>query len=75
MRIEPALTRLPPDLAAHGVTLSGDGTELTYVYDPGGPRDAIPALLEELRGAGIGLKDLETTQSSLEDIFVNLVRE
>ena len=75
LRIEPALARLPPDLAARGVALSDDGTELTYVYDPGGSRDAVPALLEDLRGAGIELKDLETTQSSLEEIFVNLVRE
>ena len=75
MRIEPALARLPPDLAAHGVALSDDGTELTYVYDPGGSRAAVPGLLENLRGAGIRLKDLETTQSSLEEIFVDLVRE
>jgi ABC-2 type transport system ATP-binding protein len=75
MRIEPALARLPPALAAHGAALSEDGAELTYVYNPGGSRDAVPALLEDLRAAGIGLKDLETTQSSLEDIFVNLVRE
>jgi ABC-2 type transport system ATP-binding protein len=75
MRIEPALTALPSNLSARGVTLGGGGTELTYVYDPGGSRDAVPALLQEVRDAGIGLKDLETTQSSLEDIFVNLVRE
>jgi ABC-2 type transport system ATP-binding protein len=75
MRIEPALIALPASLSAHGVTLSGDGSELTYLYDPGGSRDAVAALLEEVRDAGIGLKDLETKQSSLEDIFVNLVQE
>jgi ABC-2 type transport system ATP-binding protein len=75
IRVEPPLERLPPKLAAHGLALNGDGTELTYVYDPGGSRDAVPALLDELRDAGIGLKDLETAQSSLEEIFVNLVRE
>ena len=55
--------------------MSADGTELSYVYDPGGAQDAAPALLGELQRLGIRLKDLETTQSSLEDIFVNLVRE
>jgi ABC-2 type transport system ATP-binding protein len=75
MRIAPALAVLPPELAARGLTLDADGSELTYVYDPGGSRDAVPALLDDLRQAGIKLKDLETTQSSLEDIFVNLVRE
>jgi ABC-2 type transport system ATP-binding protein len=75
LRIAPALARIPPALAADGLTLSADGTELTYVYDPGGSQDAIPALLDELRTAGIQVQDLETTQSSLEEIFVNLVRE
>jgi ABC-2 type transport system ATP-binding protein len=55
--------------------MSADGSEITYVYDPGGSQDAVPALLEALRGAGVRVKDLETSQSSLEDIFVNLVRE
>ena len=55
--------------------MSADGTELSYVYDPGAAQDAAPALLEDLQRQGIRLKDLETTQSSLEDIFVNLVRE
>ncbi len=75
LRIEPALAQMPPALAARGLTLCGDGSELTYVYDPGGSQDAVPALLEALREAGLQVKDLETTQSSLEDIFVNLVRE
>src|SRR5450432_84526 len=75
LRIEPALALIPPALAGRGLTLSADGAELSYVYDPGGAQDAVPALLEDLQRQGIKLKDLETTQSSLEDIFVNLVRE
>jgi ABC-2 type transport system ATP-binding protein len=75
LRLEPPLARIPPGLAASGLTLSADGSELTYVYDPGGAQDAVPALLDALRAAGVRVKDLETTQSSLEDIFVNLVRE
>ena len=55
--------------------MSADGSELSYVYDPGGAQGAAPALLEQLQQQGITLKDLETTQSSLEDIFVNLMRE
>jgi ABC-2 type transport system ATP-binding protein len=80
LQIEPPLTQLPPRLAAiSGLTLASGGTELNYVYDPGGTKDAVPVLLEALRGAlpeaGVRVKDLETAQSSLEDIFVNLVRE
>ena len=75
LRIEPKLSQMASALAARGLTLGGDGSELTYVYDPSGSQDAVPALLEALREAGLQVKDLETTQSSLEDIFVNLVRE
>jgi ABC-2 type transport system ATP-binding protein len=80
LQIEPPLTELPPRLAAiSGLTLAAGGAELNYVYDPGGTQDAVPALLEALRGslpeAGVRVKDLETAQSSLEEIFVNLVRE
>ena len=75
LRIAPALAQLPPALAARGLTLGAAGSELSYVYDPGSSQDAVPALLDDLRREGIELKDLETTQSSLEDIFVNLVRE
>jgi ABC-2 type transport system ATP-binding protein len=75
LHIAPALAQLPAALAARGLTLGADGSELSYVYDPGSSQDAVPALLDDLRREGIELKDLETTQSSLEDIFVNLVRE
>jgi ABC-2 type transport system ATP-binding protein len=75
LRVEPRLSQLPPGLAARGLTLAADGSEITYVYDPGGAQDAVPALLEALRDAGLQVYDIETTQSSLEDIFVNLVRE
>jgi ABC-2 type transport system ATP-binding protein len=75
LRIAPPLAALPVSLHTDGLALNGDGSELTYVYDPGGSQDAIPALLDSLRRADIQVKDLETTQSSLEEIFVNLVRE
>ena len=51
------------------------GTETTYVYDPGARLGGIAALLDRCDDADIRLKDLHTTQSSLEDIFVSLVRE
>ena len=75
LRIEPPLAQLPPSLASRGLALGGGGSEIAYVYDPGGAQDAVPDLLEALRQAGVTVKDVETTQSSLEDIFVNLVRE
>ena len=75
LHIAPELAQLPPVLAARGMTLGAGGNQLCYVYDPRSSQDDVPALLEDLRREGIVLKDLETTQSSLEDIFVNLVRE
>ena len=75
LRIDPALTALPASLAGSGLAIGADGSELTYAYDPGRAQDAVPALLDGLRDAGIRVNDVETTQSSLEDIFVSLVRE
>jgi ABC-2 type transport system ATP-binding protein len=56
------------------VLLSPDGRQLTYTYDTQGERTGITALLDDLGRVGIGFSDLQTTQSSLEDIFVNLVK-
>jgi ABC-2 type transport system ATP-binding protein len=62
-------------LAAHALELSADGTQLSYTYDTQGERTGIVSLLDALSAAGIEFKDLSTTQSSLEDIFVSLVHE
>jgi ABC-2 type transport system ATP-binding protein len=70
-----ALDRIPPELARYRLDLSGAGTELIYTYDTEGGDPSIAALLDDLGAAGIGFKDLHTTQNSLEDIFVSLVRE
>ena len=75
LQLQQPLARIPQGLAAHHLSLGADGTELTYVYDPRGAPDAVAALLDDLHAAGIRLKDLQTTQSSLEDIFVSLVKE
>ncbi len=68
------LDAIPPALAKDGLTLSADGGELIYTYDTQGDRTGITGLLESLARAGISFKDLNTTQSSLEDIFVDLVK-
>ena len=66
---------IPPELAAYRLELASNGSELIYTYDTQGERPNIAALLDDLDRAGVRFKDLQTTQSSLEDIFVSLVRE
>jgi ABC-2 type transport system ATP-binding protein len=74
LHLQGKLDVLPPELAAYDLKLSDGGSELTYDYDTKGERTGITSLLSDLRGAGIRFYDLDTTQSSLEDIFVSLVR-
>jgi ABC-2 type transport system ATP-binding protein len=69
------LDAVPAELAQHHLTLADDGTELIYTYDTRGERTGITGLLADLSRAGIRFRDLQTTQSSLEDIFVDLVRQ
>jgi ABC-2 type transport system ATP-binding protein len=69
------LDAIPPALAAHDLALSADGYELVYAYDAQAERTGITGLLDDLARAGIAFKDLNTTQSSLEDIFVDLVKQ
>jgi ABC-2 type transport system ATP-binding protein len=75
LELRDRLAAVPAALASYGLALSGDGKELTYTYDTKGERTRITALLDDLQHAGIRFRDLRTTQSSLEDIFVGLVRE
>ncbi|MEE8634251.1 MAG: ABC transporter ATP-binding protein [Methyloceanibacter sp.] len=74
LELHEALTEIPAELNEHDLTLTNDGAELVYTYDSQGPRTGITGLLTDLARAGITFKDLDTTQSSLEDIFVDLVR-
>jgi ABC-2 type transport system ATP-binding protein len=67
------LSAVPATLAAHNLTLTDDGNELVFTYDTQSERTGVTALLSDLAAAGIGFRDLHTTQSSLEDIFVGLV--
>jgi ABC-2 type transport system ATP-binding protein len=75
LQLNQKLEAVPPALAAYGLTLSPDGLELVYTYDTQGERTGITALLKDLNAASIRFRDLSTTQSSLEDIFVDLVRQ
>ena len=74
LQLHEALDAIPPALNGHDLTLANGGSELVYTYDSQGPRTGITHLLTDLAQAGIHFKDLDTTQSSLEDIFVDLVR-
>jgi ABC-2 type transport system ATP-binding protein len=69
------LQRIPAELSSLPLELSAGGNELTYTYDAHSEHLGIGKLLEDLERAGIAFKDLQTSQSSLEDIFVSLVRE
>jgi ABC-2 type transport system ATP-binding protein len=69
------ITTVPPSLASYNLALSDDRKKLIYTYDTMSERTGITALLDELRHADITFKDLQTTQSSLEDIFVGLVKQ
>jgi ABC-2 type transport system ATP-binding protein len=75
LQLQQPLAQIPSSLNSHHLSSNSEGTELTYVYDPRGAPDAVAALLDDLNKAGVRLKDLHTTQSSLEDIFVSLVRD
>jgi ABC-2 type transport system ATP-binding protein len=75
LHLQDALKVVPPELAAYHLELSSGGSDLIYTYDTQGERTSIATLLDDLDKAGIRFKDLQTTQSSLEDIFVNLVRK
>ena len=75
LQLQEPLAAIPPSLAQHKLELGNGGTELTYTYETGGEPTGIASLLDELDRAGVRFRDLSTTQSSLEDIFVSLVRE
>ena len=74
LHLQGKIDALPTSLAAYKLELCDDGRELIYDYDTKGERTGITSLLSDLRASGIRFFDLDTTQSSLEDIFVSLVR-
>src|SRR5215213_2580593 len=75
LELQQKLDAVPPELASYQLTLADDGHALIYTYEAQGERHGITRLLESLFRLNIRLKDINTTQSSLEDIFVDLVRK
>jgi ABC-2 type transport system ATP-binding protein len=75
LQLQQPITELPPALSDFGLTLSASGDEIVYTYDTKAERTGITTLLQGLSEAGIRFRDLSTSQSSLEDIFVSLVKE
>ena len=69
------LEALPAELDGHQLSLSGDGRAIIYTYDAHGERTGITDLLADLGQHGVHFRDLQTKESSLEEIFVSLVRE
>ena len=73
LNLQDPLDALPPELAEWNLSLKAEGNELEYVFDSNADRTGVPSLLRKLSDLGIAFKDLNTRQSSLEDIFVSLV--
>jgi hypothetical protein len=74
LHLQRRLDSIPDELAGNQLELSNDGNELVYTFDAQGDRTGIAALMRQLSELGIDFKDLQTSQSSLEEIFVSLVR-
>ena len=75
LHLQKPIAEIPSELAAYNLSLGADGCELTFTYDTQVERTGITSLMSDLARAGIRFRDLNTTQSSLEDIFVGLVSE
>ncbi len=75
LQLHAPLAAIPGSLAVHPLELANGGAELVYTYDTRAERTGITALLRDLGDAGVRFRDLRTSQSSLEEIFVGLVRE
>jgi ABC-2 type transport system ATP-binding protein len=75
VELQAPLDAVPPSLAGYRLTLGDEGRTLTYAYDRAAARTGIVSLLRDLSASGLTLRDVQTRQKSLEDIFVELVRE
>jgi ABC-2 type transport system ATP-binding protein len=75
LQLQSPIEAVPAALAPYALTIAADGHELVYTYDTQSERTGITSLLGDLRQAGVAFKDLQTRESSLEDIFVGLVRK
>lgn len=74
LELKQPVDALPESLGKYNLEISTDGSHLTYTYETHGDRTGITALLQSLNEAGLPMRDLKTSQTSLEDIFVKLVR-
>ena len=74
LQLSSPIDHVPPELSAYKLELAADGCELVYTYDTQSERTGITRLLRDLSDAGVKFRDLQTSQSSLEEIFVNLVK-
>jgi len=75
LHLQEPMTAIPAGLSDWNLALTNGGADLEYTFLGSEERTAIPALLRRISDLGIGYKDLNTRQSSLEDIFVSLVSE
>jgi ABC-2 type transport system ATP-binding protein len=75
LHLQEPLVRIPGELRDWNLSIKADGAELEYTFDAHAERTGIASLLRRMSELGIGFKDLNTSQSSLEDIFVSLVSE
>ena len=75
LQLAEPLEAIPTELSEWKLELSADGSQLTFEFDAKADRTGVPSLLAAMRDAGIAFKDLDTHQSSLEDIFVGLIHE
>ncbi len=75
LQLHERLDAVPEALGAYDLALAADGTELVYTYDTQAERTGITSLLRDLAAAGLRFRDLQTRQSSLEEIFVGLLKE
>lgn len=75
VELESTLTVIPELLSSWPLELSASGHQLTYTYDPHKTNTGIDGLLQAIRQAGLVIKDVQTTKTSLEEIFVNLVKK
>ena len=73
LNLQQPLDAIPAGLVAYGLERRADGCELVYTFDTQAEETGIAPLLRDLEASGVSLKDLNTKQSSLEDIFVSLV--
>src|SRR5690606_21569555 len=74
LHLQQKLERVPDALSAYALSLSEDGRELVYTFNARGEETGIAGLIRRLNELGVDFSDLQTSESSLEEIFVNLVR-